>query len=99
MGHDGSVSDKDEIDKMPEAEVDPDVERAPGGVDATLMESEPGATAAGDQDAHEDAPVVPDPPLAAQTDQDDVPDEIQETEGPDEEISDKPAHPEVNPPD
>ena len=102
MGHDGGVSDNDKTDemgKLPEAEVDPDVERAPGGVDATVMESEPGATTAGDPDAQDDQPLVPDQPLAAQTDTDDVPDEIQEAEGSDEEISDEPAHPEVNPPD
>jgi hypothetical protein len=92
MGHDGSVSDND---KMPEPKVDPDVERAPGGADATVLESEPGAGSAGG--AAE--PVIPDQPLSAQTDESDVPDEIQESEGPDETIDDEPAEPEVRPTD
>ena len=95
MGHDGTVSDND---KMPQAEVDPDVERAPGGTDATVLESEPGAASAGDESTPEDGPVIPDQPLSAQTDEHDVPDEIQESEGPDETIEDD-ADPEVRPTD
>jgi hypothetical protein len=62
-------------------------------VDATSLESEPGA---GDDPA---GPVTPDQPLSAQTVQADVPDEIKQSEGPDETIDGGPAEPEVNPTD
>jgi hypothetical protein len=89
--------DNEKTPDMPEAKVDPDVERAPGGVDATSLESEPGAGVADGE------PVTPDQPLSAQTDEATVPDEIQEPEGPDETIGDDTesdiAEPEVRPTD
>ena len=55
---------------LPEAQVD-DIPTAPGGADATVNESDTGRGEAGGE-------LTPDQPLSAQTDEDDVPDEIQE---------------------
>ena len=55
---------------LPEAEVD-DIPTAPGGADADVNESDVGRGEA-------DELVTRDQPLAAQTDEDEVPDEIQE---------------------
>ena len=90
IGHDGPVSD--DIGDRPEPKVNPDPETAPGGADATPTISDPGA-------AGSSKPVTPDQPLSAQTENDDIPDEIQEAEGPDESISDESAKPEVHPTD
>lgn len=60
---------------MPEPEVDEGVERAPGGADAELSESDVGA-------ASEGKPLTPDPPLSAQKGEDDIPDALQEPESP-----------------
>ena len=83
----------DDNDKMPEPKIDEGVERAPGGADATTHESDVGAG------VHPGSPVTPDQPLSAQTDEKEVPDELQESEGPDETIDDSPAEPEVSPTD
>lgn len=66
---------------MPEPTTDPDPPRAPGGPDATLNESDPGATVS----AREvDEPLAPEPPFSAQKDEEVVvPDAIQEPEEPD----------------
>lgn len=64
-----------------EAHVDQDPPRAPGGADAAVSESDVGA-------ASEGTPVTPDPPLSAQKDEADLPDEIQTREPPDEETDD-----------
>jgi len=66
---------------VPEAKVDPDVERAPGGADASPMESDVGA-------GESDELVTPDQPLAAQTDEVEVPDAIQEGEDTDDDEGD-----------
>ena len=60
-------------DDAPKAKVDPDVDRAPGGADATASESDVGAGESEDL-------VTPDQPLAAQTDEVEVPDPIKEGE-------------------
>ena len=60
---------------LPEAEVDPNVDRAPGGADASPNESDVGAGERTNGDV-----VTPDPPLSAQQDESDVPDPIQEPE-------------------
>jgi hypothetical protein len=97
IGHDGPVSDTGEtpdIGRRPEPQVNPDPETAPGGADATPTISDPGSTAGeGGQ------PLTPDQPLSAQTAETDMPDEIQESEGPDESIDDSSARPEVHPTD
>ena len=59
-----------DADDLPEAEVD-DVPTAPGGADADVNESDVGRGEADDL-------VTRDQPLSAQTDEDEVPDEIQE---------------------
>jgi hypothetical protein len=64
-----------EITDQPEPSVDEEPERAPGGADADLSESDIGA-------ASEGAPVTPDVPLSAQQDQARVPDEVQAPEQP-----------------
>jgi len=90
------VTDKDQDEKqqelhphtpdldMPEAEsVDPP--GAPGGPDAAAEESDVG------EGAHPQGELLtPDPPLSAQTGEHEVPDEIQESEGPDETVGDSP---------
>ena len=60
----------------PEPTVDAEPDRAPGGPDADVSESDVGA-------ASEEAPVTPDGPLSAQRDDADIPDAIQEAEEPD----------------
>jgi hypothetical protein len=60
-----------------EPEVDEEPERAPGGADADLNESDVGAGSEG-------TPVTPDVPLSAQQDQAQVPDEVQTPEEPEE---------------
>ena len=67
----------DVSDDAPEATVDRDVPRAPGGADASAMESDVGSGESGDL-------VTPDQPLAAQTDEVEIPDAIQEGEDLDE---------------
>jgi len=64
-------------DDAPEATVDRDVPRAPGGADASPMESDVGSGASDDL-------LTPDQPLAAQTDEVEIPDAIQEGEDLDE---------------
>jgi hypothetical protein len=59
----------------PEPKIDDEPERAPGGADADLSESDIGA-------ASEGTPVTPDVPLSAQQDQARVPDEVQTPEQP-----------------
>ena len=62
---------------MPEPSTDPEPPRAPGGVDATMNEADPGSTVS----AHlAPEPTIPDPPLSAQQDESDVPDAIQKRE-------------------
>jgi hypothetical protein len=63
----------DEAPERPEPKTDDDPERAPGGVDASINESDVGA-ASGEE------PLTPDPPFSAQQDEDDVPDAVQEPE-------------------
>jgi hypothetical protein len=60
-------------DDAPEATVDKDVPRAPGGADASAMESDVGSGESADL-------LTPDQPLAAQTDEVEIPDAIQEGE-------------------
>lgn len=60
----------------PEPDVDPDPQRAPGGADADLSESDVGA-------ASEGPPVTPDPPFSAQREEDEIPDELTTPEEPD----------------
>ena len=60
---------------LPEAEVDPNVDRAPGGADASPNESDVGAGERTNGDV-----VTPDPPLSAQQDEAEVPDQIQESD-------------------
>ncbi len=60
---------------LPEAEVDPNVDRAPGGADSSPTESDVGAGERTNGDV-----VTPDPPLSAQQDETDIPDPIQEPE-------------------
>lgn len=62
------------LSDMPEPHTDPDPPRAPGGVDATMNEADPGSTVSA-QTAPE--PTTPDPPFSAQQDEDKVPEEIQ----------------------
>ena len=57
----------------------------PGGVDAAAVESDVG------EGEHPDGQLLtPDQPLSAQTEDREVPDEIQESEGPDESVGDSP---------
>ena len=94
MGDDGNVSD-DEIGDLPEAKTD-DIDRAPGGADASVLESDTGASVVtedpdtnllddhvGDDDLRK--PVTPDQPLSAQQEEEKVPDAIQEPEEPESE--------------
>lgn len=60
-------------DELPDAQVD-EVDRAPGGVDADPNESDVGH---GESDDN----LVAEQPLSAQTDESDVPDEVQEPDG------------------
>jgi hypothetical protein len=92
MGDDDPVS-TDDIGELPEAKTD-DIDRAPGGADATILKSDTGAASilgespdtellddhVGTDDVAE--PVTADQPLSAQTDEEDVPDAIQEPEQP-----------------
>ena len=64
-----------EIGDLPEPKTD-DVDRAPGGADATSLESDTGAGESSDD------LVTPDQPLSAQQDEEKVPDAIQEPEKP-----------------
>lgn len=66
----------EELADRPTPTPDPEPERAPGGADASITESDVGAASNGQ-------PVTPDPPLNAQQDEEDVPDEVQEPETPD----------------
>jgi hypothetical protein len=68
------VSNDNDVN-LPEAQVDPHVDRAPGGADASPTESDVGAGERTDGDV-----VTPDPPLSAQQDERDIPDPIQEPE-------------------
>lgn len=61
-----------QIGELPTPSIDPDIDRAPGGADASVTESDVGAA--------DPAPLTPDPPFAAQKDDDVVPDAIQEPE-------------------
>jgi hypothetical protein len=74
---------------MPDPQVDPDPERAPGGADATLEESDVGASAAGEP------LLTPDQPLSAQQDEAKVPDELREPEPTDTPATDEPAEAET----
>ena len=82
----------DELGELPEPKTD-DIDRAPGGADATVLESDTGAslvTEKPDTDLLDDSigsddvrpPVTPDQPLSAQQEEDKVPDAIQEPEEP-----------------
>jgi hypothetical protein len=64
-----------EISDPPEPRIDEEPERAPGGADADLNESDVGAASSG-------RPVTPDVPLSAQQVEEQVPDEIQTKEPP-----------------
>jgi len=75
-------------DDAPTAKVDAEVERAPGGADASMMESDVGAGEA-------DELATPDQPLSAQTDEVDVPDALKEGEDTD----DKPESESTDPED
>lgn len=90
MGDDDPVSK--EMSDRPEPRTD-DVDRAPGGPDATVLESDVGASVAHgtpDTDLVDDSidgaetggPLVADQPLSAQQDEELVPDEVQEPEEP-----------------
>jgi hypothetical protein len=99
MGDDDQVNN--DIGELPESKTD-DIDRAPGGADATILESDTGAPTVleddpdtellddnvGDDDVP--APVTPDQPLSAQQDEEKVPDAIQEREDsePDEQSTD-----------
>ena len=76
---------------MPEAKRD-DPPRAPGGVDAVAEESD-----VGEGEHPQGLVVTPDQPLAAQTDEQDVPDEIQEPEEEDEADESTSDRPEESP--
>ena len=93
MGDDENVTS--ELGDLPEAKTD-EIDRAPGGADATVLESDTGAGAitegtdtdllddsAGTQDVPQ--PVTPDQPLSAQQEEEKVPDAIQEPEEPESE--------------
>ncbi len=79
---------------LPEARIDEDVDRAPGGADATVMESDVGA---GDHSS--DELLTADQPLSAQTQETDVPDAVQEPEDTDESAEGDAADPESSKPD
>ena len=59
----------------PKPAVDQELERATGGADADVSESDVGA-------ASEGRPTTPDQPLSAQQDEEEIPDEIQTPEEP-----------------
>ena len=80
------------MSKRPEPKTD-DIDRAPGGPDATVLESDVGASVAdGTREtdlvddsvdgAEQGGPLVADQPLSAQQDEEQVPDEVQEPEQP-----------------
>ena len=76
----------EELGKLPDAKVD-NVDRAPGGADATPLESDTGAG----ESSHEGSqPLTPDQPLSAQQEEEKIPDAIQEPENeePDEQSTD-----------
>ena len=95
MGDDEQVTDErtaEELGDLPEAKTD-DIDRAPGGADATVLASDTGASiVAGDPDTslRDDhvgkddigGPLSPDQPRAAQTDEEEVPGPIKEPEEP-----------------
>lgn len=86
------MNDESELG-MPEPQADHDPPRAPGGPDAVPEESDAG------EGAHPAGLLVtPDPPLSAQTDETDVPDEIQEPDGADDASTDG-TLPEADEPD
>ena len=90
MGDDDAVTS--ELGKRPEPKTDKQ-DRAPGGADATVLESDTGAsivTGDDDTDLLDDsigkddigAPLAAEQPLSAQQEEADVPDAIQEPEEP-----------------
>lgn len=90
MGDDGPVTN--DIGDRPEPTTDPQ-DRAPGGVDATVLESDTGAsivTGDPDTDLRDDSvgrddvgsPLAAEQPLSAQQEEEEVPDAIQEPEEP-----------------
>lgn len=105
MGDDGRVND--DIGELPDARTD-DIDRAPGGPDATVLESDVGASVTtGDPDTdlvddhvggdERGGPLVADQPLSAQQDEEQVPDAIQESDqekqDPDEDVAENEAEP------
>lgn len=78
---------------LPEATIDADVDRAPGGADATAMESDVGA---GDHSSEE--LLTADQPLSAQTREVDVPDALQEPEDTDDDPEADETDPEASNP-
>ena len=93
MGDDDQVTS--ELGKRPEPETDPQ-DRAPGGVDATVLESDTGASIVSgdpDTDLRDDSvgrddvgsPLAAEQPLSAQQEEEEVPDAIQEPEEPESE--------------
>ena len=77
------------LSELPEPHVDDEPDRAPGGADADLSESDVGAASEGQR-------ITPDPPLSAQQDVDEVPDELSEPEESDDEA--EPGDDTVKPP-
>ncbi len=88
---DEQVNDE-KLGAQPEPKTD-DIDRAPGGADATVLASDVGASVVAgreDTDLRDDhvgdpeagGPLVADQPLSAQTEDEKVPDEIQEGEEP-----------------
>ena len=88
MGDDGQVTN--DIGNRPEPKSD-DQDRAPGGPDATVLESDTGAsivTGDPDTDLLDDSvgdddigsPLAAEQPLSAQQDEEEVPDAIQESD-------------------
>ena len=69
------------LSEQPKPHVDDEPDRAPGGVDADVSESDVGAASEGE-------PVTPDPPLSAQQDDAKVLDDLSEPEEPDRDVSD-----------
>jgi hypothetical protein len=94
-GHVEKVLEPSDDPDLPEPTIDdPQPDRAPGGVDATTAESDVGA---GDHSA--DELLVADQPLAAQTDEVDVPDALQEGEDTDEPSAENGDDPKASKPD
>ncbi|HET6560269.1 MAG TPA: hypothetical protein VFG72_00190 [Marmoricola sp.] len=89
-----SQESKDKDAKLPDAEVDPNVDRAPGGADASPNESDVGAG-----ERTNGGVVTPDPPLSAQQDENEVPDPIQEPEKKDQANEEGTSEPEDEPAD